>query len=31
MQIDELKEISKKIRINIIEQVYNAKSGHPGG
>ena len=31
MQIDELKEISKKIRINIIEQIYNAKSGHPGG
>lgn len=29
--IEELKEISKKIRISIIEQVYNAKSGHPGG
>lgn len=29
--IEELKEISKQIRISIIEQVYNAKSGHPGG
>ena len=29
--IEELKEISRKIRISIIEQVYNAKSGHPGG
>lgn len=29
--IEELTEISKKIRISIIEQVYNAKSGHPGG
>lgn len=29
--IEELKEISKKVRISIIEQVYNAKSGHPGG
>ncbi len=29
--IEELKEISKKIRISIIEQVYNANSGHPGG
>ncbi len=29
--IEELKEISKKIRISIIEEVYNAKSGHPGG
>lgn len=31
MDIKELKEIAKKIRINIIEQIYNAKSGHPGG
>lgn len=29
--IEKLKEISKKVRISIIEQVYNAKSGHPGG
>lgn len=29
--IDELKEISRKIRKCIIEQVYNAKSGHAGG
>lgn len=29
--IEELKEISKKVRTSIIEQVYNAKSGHPGG
>lgn len=29
--VEELKEISNKIRISIIEQVYNAKSGHPGG
>ena len=29
--IEELKEISKKVRISIMEQVYNAKSGHPGG
>lgn len=31
MNIQELKEKAKKIRRNIIEQVYNAKSGHPGG
>ena len=30
-KIEELEEIAKKIRINIIKQVYNAKSGHPGG
>lgn len=29
--INELKKIAKEIRINIIEQVYKAKSGHPGG
>lgn len=27
----ELEEIAKKIRIDIIEQVYSGKSGHPGG
>lgn len=29
--IEELEQIAKKIRANIIEQVYEAKSGHPGG
>jgi len=29
--IKELENISKKIRIGIIEAVYGAKSGHPGG
>lgn len=29
--INELKDISKEIRKQIIEQVYEAKSGHPGG
>ncbi len=29
--IKQLKQIANDIRIDIIEQVYNAKSGHPGG
>lgn len=29
--IKELKEIARKVRIGIIEEVYNGKSGHPGG
>ena len=29
--IDELKEITKKIRLGIIDAVYYGKSGHPGG
>lgn len=29
--IKELEKIAKQVRINIIESVYNAKSGHPGG
>lgn len=29
--INELKEISKKVRKDIIEEVYSANSGHPGG
>jgi len=29
--IEELQKISKQIRKDIIEQVYEAKSGHPGG
>ena len=29
--ISELQEIARKVRIGIIEGVYNAKSGHPGG
>ena len=29
--VDALRKIAKDIRISIIETVYNAKSGHPGG
>lgn len=29
--VDELKEIAKNVRRGILEQVYTAKSGHPGG
>ncbi len=29
--IEELEEIARRVRIGIIEGVYNAKSGHPGG
>ena len=29
--IDALKDIAKRIRIDIIEEIYNGKSGHPGG
>lgn len=29
--IKELKKIANNIRIDIIEQIYNANSGHPGG
>ena len=29
--IEELKNIANKVGIGIIEEVYNAKSGHPGG
>lgn len=29
--VKELEKIAKKVRIGIIEQVYNGKSGHPGG
>ena len=29
--IEELQKIAKNIRRNIIEQVYKANSGHPGG
>lgn len=31
MNMDELKQIAKKVRIDIIDMIYNAKSGHPGG
>lgn len=31
MEICEMKEISKRIRRNIVEMIYHAKSGHPGG
>lgn len=30
-KVDYLKKIATKIRINSIEQVYSAQSGHPGG
>lgn len=29
-KVEELKEIAKKIRIDIIDEIYNAQSGHPG-
>lgn len=29
--IEELQEISRRVRVGIIESTYNAKSGHPGG
>lgn len=29
--VKELENIARKIRLGIIEQVYNGKSGHPGG
>lgn len=29
--VKELEKIAKQVRIGIIEQVYNGKSGHPGG
>ena len=29
--IKELEEISRRVRVGIIESTYNAKSGHPGG
>lgn len=31
MEIERLKEISKNVRMDIIEEVYSAQSGHPGG
>lgn len=31
MEIEDLKQKAKEIRKDIIEEVYNAKSGHPGG
>ncbi len=29
--VKELEKIAKQVRVGIIEQVYNGKSGHPGG
>ena len=29
--VNELQEIARRVRLGIIEGVYNAKSGHPGG
>lgn len=31
MEIERLKEISRNIRMDIIEEIYAAQSGHPGG
>ncbi len=31
MEIERLKEISRNIRVDIIEEIYAAQSGHPGG
>ena len=31
MEFERLKEISKNVRMDIIEEVYSAQSGHPGG
>ena len=31
MKVDELKKIAKNVRKSIIEEVYSANSGHPGG
>ena len=31
MEIEELKNMAKKVRRGIIEEVYKAQSGHPGG
>ena len=31
MDINDLKSKAKEIRKDIITEVYNAKSGHPGG
>lgn len=31
LSVDKLKDISKRARLHIIEMVYGAKSGHPGG
>lgn len=31
VEVEELKEIARKIRVNSIKMVYSAKSGHPGG
>ena len=30
-RISELQEIARKIRVGIIDAVYSAASGHPGG
>lgn len=30
-EIEDIKEVSKKIRREILTMIYNAKSGHPGG
>lgn len=30
-RVDELKEISRQLRLDVIEMLYKAQSGHPGG
>ena len=29
--VNELKNIAKKVRVDILDEIYYAKSGHPGG
>ncbi len=31
IEVDELREVARRIRVNAIKMVYEAKSGHPGG
>lgn len=31
MSVDELKEMAKQVRINIVDMIHTAKAGHPGG
>ena len=30
-KVEALEKIAKRIRMNIIQEIYYAKSGHPGG
>ena len=31
LSVDELRDIAKRVRAHIVQMVYNAQSGHPGG